>query len=168
MKLMKYTLSKVLLALASIFHLGAREECHNEASTAGTHANGVVTLTLEATLATRYLLVQKGTAADGVIVNVANTRPWGVCLDEGVYDANKVTRRSVALLGCAGGTLLVRGAKAIAVGAKVYTAAAGKVTDTHATGAFFIGRAVSAAAADGDLLEIAHCFPLLDISGTTL
>lgn len=165
---LKHALSMVLLALASVFRLGTREECYNEASTVGTHANGVVDLTLEVSLTTRYLLVQKGTAADGIIVNIANTRPWGVCLDEGVYDANKVTKRAVALLGSAPGTLKVRASKAIAVGAKVYTTAAGKVTDTNTAGSFMCGRAVTAAAADGDLIELAHCFPLLDASGTTL
>lgn len=165
---LKYALSMVLLALASVFRFGAREECHNEASTVGTHANGVLNLTLEVSLTTRYLLVQKGTAADGIIVNVAATRPWGVCLDEGVYDANKVTKRAVALLGCAPGTLPMRASKAIAAGAKVFSTAGGKVTDTYAAGAFFVGRSVTAAAADGDKIEVAHCFPMLDASGTTL
>ena len=42
---------------------------------------------------------------------------------------------------------------ALAVGAKVYTAAAGKVGAT-ATGAFLEGIALTASAADGDLIEV--------------
>jgi hypothetical protein len=130
----------------------------------GTHANGQLTLAAEAAFTTRYLLAQKGTAADGIIVNVAATRPWGVVLDEPA-SGDKTT---VALLGSTPGTLKVRASKSIAVGVKVYTTAAGKVTDTNSAGAFMIGRAITAAAADGDLIELAHSFPLLDASGTTL
>lgn len=162
---LKYALSTALLAIVSFLGFaGRREECHNEASTVGTHANGILTLAAEVAITTRYLAVQKGTAADGVIINVANTRPLGVCLDE---PASGV-KAAVALFGCSPGTLKVRASKAIAVGAKVFTAAGGKFTDTHSTGAFLVGRAITAAAADGDLIELAHCFPVLDASGTTL
>jgi hypothetical protein len=162
---LKHALSMGLLAIVSFLGFaGRREECHNEPSTVGTHANGILTLAAEVTITTRYLAVQKGTAADGIIVNVAATRPWGVCLDEPASGK----KAAVALYGCHPGTLKVRASKAIAVGAKVFTTAAGKHTDTHATGAFFCGRAVTAAAADGDLFELAHCFPVLDASGTTL
>lgn len=155
----------LLLAVGSLLGFsGRREEVHNEASTVGTHATGVVPMRAEVTITTRYLLVQKGTAADGIIVNVAATRPWGVCLDE----PTSGNTAAVAILGCAPGTQKMRASKAIAAGVKVFTTAGGKITDTHATGAFFVGRAVTAAAADGDLLEVAHCFPLLDASGTTL
>ncbi len=162
---LKYALSTALLAIVSFLGFaGRREECHNEASTVGTHENGIIPLVAEVAITTRYLGVQKGTAADGFIVNVANTRPWGVCLDEPASGA----KASIALFGVAKGTLKLRASKAIAAGAKVFSAAGGKFTDTHSTGAFFVGRAITAAAADGDLFEIAHCFPVLDASGTTL
>ena len=77
-------------------------------------------------------------------------------------------KAAVALLGASPGTLKVRASKSIAVGAKVYTTAGGKVTDANTAGSFMIGRAITAASADGDLIELAHCFPLLDASGTTL
>jgi Uncharacterized conserved protein (DUF2190) len=155
----------LLLAVGSLLGFsGRREEVCNEASTVGTHATGVVPMAAEVTITTRHLLVQKGTAADGIIVNVAATRPWGVCLDE----PTSGNAAAVSILGVTPGTLKMRASKAIAAGVKVFTTAAGKVTDTHATGCFFVGRAVTAAAADGDLLEVAHCFPLLDASGTTL
>jgi hypothetical protein len=44
--------------------------------------------------------------------------------------------------------------KAIAAGVKVYTTTAGKVTDTFATGGFCLGISRTAAAADGDILEV--------------
>lgn len=123
---------------------------------------GIIPLVAEVALTTRYLLVQKGTADNGVIVNVAATRPWGVCLDEPAVDE----KASVQLLGC-GLAKMVAG-EAIEVGDKVWSGAAGKVLDTHATGAFLVGRAVTAAAADGDVILVQTCFPVLDASGTTL
>jgi hypothetical protein len=169
MKTVKHALSMVLLAIGSLLGFSARrEECCNVASTVGTHANGVLPFIAEVTVGTRYLLVQKGAAADGIIINVANTRPIGVCLDEPTYDANKVTKAAVALLGCAEGTQKMVASKAIAAQSKIWTTAGGKVTDTYAAGAFFCGRNINAAAADGDIIEVAHCFPMLDASGTTL
>lgn len=44
--------------------------------------------------------------------------------------------------------------EAIAVGSAVYGAAAGKVTDTSAVGAEFLGYALSASGADGDVIEV--------------
>lgn len=166
MKTAKHTLSMVLLAIGTLLGFtGRREVVHNEASTAGTHANGIIPLVAEVNLTTRFLAVQKGTADIGVIVNVANTRPWGVCLDEPT-SGNKA---AVALFGCAPGTLKVRASKAFsAAGGKVWTAAGGKFTDTYAAGAYYVGRNVTVPGGDGDLFELAHCFPMLDSSGTTL
>lgn len=165
----RHTLSMALLAIGSLLGFsGRREELHNEASTAGTHANGVIPLVAEVTMASRYLLVQKGAADNGFIVNVATTRPWGVCLDEPVFDASKVTKAAVALLGCAEGTLKGRVNGATLAGAKLWTAAGGKLTSTYAAGAFYCGRGVNATSGDGDIVELAHNSPLLDASGTTL
>jgi hypothetical protein len=164
---LKYTLSMALLAIGSLLGFtGRREEVANEASTAGTHTNGIIPLIAEATLASRYLLVRPGAAADGIIVNIATQRPWGVCLDEPTYDASKVTKAAVALLGCAPGTVKMRANAAIAVGAPVYTAAAGKVSPTYGATLFLVGRAVTAAAADGDIIEVAHCFPMVNAAAT--
>jgi len=52
------------------------------------------------------------------------------------------------------GTKIGVAAGAIAAGADVYTAAGGKYDDTQATGAFYAGTALTAATADGDLIEI--------------
>jgi len=131
-------------------------------STLKTYDGGIIPLAAEVAISTRYLLVQKGTADGGFIVNVANTRPWGVCLDE----PESGDKASVQLLGF--GLVKVVAGEAIEVGDKVWTGAAGKVLDTHSTGAFLVGRAVTAAAADGDLILVQSCFPVLDASGTAL
>jgi len=159
---LKYALSMVLLAICSVFRFGAREECHNSASTTGTHANGIVPLAAEVTIGTRYLLVQKGTAADGFIVNVATTRPLGVVLDE----PTSGDKAAVALLGCSPGTQKMVANAAITAGALVYTAAAGKVSPTYGATLFLCGRAITAAAADGDVIEVAHCFPMINAAAT--
>ena len=164
MKNMKTMIGAILFAIASVFRFGARETQWNGEGLAGTHDTGRLTMNAEAAFTVRYLLAQKGTAADGIIVNVANTRPWGVVQDE---PANG-DAAAVALLGCTPGTLKVVASKAIAAGAKCWTAAAGKVTDTHSTGAFFVGRAITAAAGDLSVFELAHTFPVLDASGTAL
>ena len=163
---LKYALSMVLLAICSVFRLGAREEvCNAVSSTVGTHANGMVPLAAEEAITTRYLLVKKGTAADGILINAAaTTRPWGVVQDEPA-SGDKAT---VALLGAATGTLKMIAGAACTAGAKVYTTTNGKVTGTYAAGAFCVGIAVTSAAADGDPVEVAHHIPLLDASGTAL
>lgn len=165
---LKYALSMVLLAAASIAHrlFNPREECHNTASTTGTHANGIVPRIAEVTLSPRYILVGQGTADTGVIVNVAATRPIGVCLDEPTFDSSKTTKAAVAVLGCASGTLKMVANGAIAAGAPVYTAAAGKVSSTYGATYFLVGRALNAAAADLDIVEVAHCFPVINAVNT--
>ena len=156
---LKNALSMLLLAMASMFRLGAREECHNIASTVGTHSTGALALECQtAAIATRYLLVQKGTADNQFIVNIATTRPWGVVADEpAVGDL-----AAVLLCGCMPGTMKMVANAAIPVGSPVYTAAGGKVSPTFGATLYMVGRALTAAAADGDLIEVAHCFPLLN------
>ena len=138
-----------------------REECHNEATTAGTHEDGKVPFVAEEAFATRHLLAKKGTGATQILNGTANAKPWGTCLDEpGAGDG-----ATVAVLGAVRGTLLMRASEAIAVGADVYTAAAGKVQDLPAgAGTYYkVGVAITAAAADGDLFEVAPCHPVATV-----
>lgn len=159
----KHTLSMVLLAIGSLLGFsGRREEVTNSASTVGVHPTGVLPLAAEVTIATRYLLVGPGAAAGGFIVNIATTRPYGVCLDEPT-SGNKA---AVGLLGCMPGTARMVANAAIAVGDKVYTAAGGKVSPTYGATLFLCGRAMTAAAADGDIIEVAHCFPMTNAVNT--
>lgn len=156
---LKTALSMVLLALASAFGFPARrEEICNEASTVGIHTTGVVPLAAEETITTRYLLVKKGTAANGFVTGTASVMPWGICQDEPT-SGNKA---AIAMLGAITGTTRMRANGVIAAGAEVYTAAGGKVSTLSATAATYykVGRAVTAAAADGDLIEVVPCYPV--------
>lgn len=46
--------------------------------------------------------------------------------------------------------------EALAVGARLYTETSGKVQDTAATTAFQVGTALTAASADGDIIEVLY------------
>ena len=157
---LKHTLSMVLLAIGSLFALGQkREEVCNVNANTGTIPNGILHLECEtAAISTRYLLVQKGSTDTKMIVNVATTRPWGPVLDEpAVGDI-----AAVEVLGAVAGTVKVVANAAISVGSLVYTAAAGKVSPTFGATLYMVGRAITAAAADGDVIEIVPSFPLLN------
>lgn len=160
---LKSTLSMVLLAIGSLFRSAGREECHNVASTVGTHEKGVLTYYAQTSAITlRYALVKKGTADNQITLGDATTRPLGVVLDEpGIDDA-----AAVAILGATPGTVKMVANAAIAAGGMVYTAAAGKVSPTYGATLFLVGRALTAAAADGDLIEVAPCFPLINAAAT--
>lgn len=56
----------------------------------------------------------------------------------------------------ANGTHKMIAVEALAVGATVYTEAAGKVQDTAASTAFQLGTAITAATADGDVIEVIY------------
>lgn len=161
---LKNALSMVLLALASVFRLGAREECHNVAQSIAIHANGIIDRECQtAAIATRYLLVQTGTdPATQFIANIATTRPLGVVMDEPAVGESA----AIQLLGQMPGTMKMVANAAITAGAPVYTAAAGKVSPTYGATLFLVGRALTAAAADGDLIEVAHCFPMINAVNT--
>ena len=156
---MTYALSTVLLAIGSLFRLGgSREEVCNVASSVGTHDTGVVPFICEtAAITTRYLLVQTGTApATQFIVNTALTRPLGVVADEPAVGESA----SIQLLGVKPGTMKMIASGVITAGAPVFTDAAGKVTATLVAGAFQVGRALTAAGADGDIIEVIHQIPI--------
>lgn len=162
---LKHTLSMVLLAIVSMFRFGGnREEVCNVAQSVGTTENGVVNLVCSiAAITTRYALVQPG-ASPGVnfIVNVLATRPLGVVMDEPAIGE----AAGIQLLGAKPGTMKMIASAAITAGSPVYTAAAGKVSSTYGATAFLVGRALTAAAADGDIIEVQHCFPMINAVAT--
>ncbi len=155
-----YSLSKVLLAFSSMLaQLCKREECHNIASTVGTHPTGALAMECQgAAINTRYLLVTKGSADNQFIINQAATRPWGVVADE----PNVGEQATVLLCGCMPGTMKMVAAGPIAVGSAVYTVSNGQVSQVFSATAYMVGRALSPTNSAGDLLEVAHCFPLLN------
>lgn len=120
----------------------------------GTHDGGI-SRTAEGALAA-HKLVSFGTApASQVIPNTASTRPIGTVYDDAA-DGEPVTVLPLLI----GGTKLMIASKAIAAGVRVYGTAAGKVTDAVVAGAFLVGESLTAAAADGDELEVMPLSPV--------
>jgi hypothetical protein len=156
---LKYALSMVLLALVSAFRLGAREEICN-AVPLHPLPDGHETVTLEAAVATKYLLLAKGTASQSAILCTATLIPLGPTPDEGAI-GDKV---SVALLGATSGTVAMVASKAIAENTNVYATAAGKVTDAVVSNAYWVGKTApgSLAGADGDVISVIPRFPRIN------
>lgn len=124
-----------------------------------THDSGRITKKADAALATRYLLVKVGSDVDHIAVAGAADIPLGVALDE---PAAAEDLCAVQLLGTAGRTIPMVASAAITLDDFVVAAANGKIrTLPGTTGTYYIiGRALKAAAADGDLIEIDPCFPI--------
>lgn len=118
----------------------------------GTHA-GSITRKTDAAIAARHLLVKVGTDADHVAACGASEVPIGTVPDEASAAEENV---EVALLGAAPSTRKMVASEAIDAGEKVYTAASGKVQDLPAgAGTYYcVGTALTAAAADGDEIEV--------------
>lgn len=122
---------------------------------AGTHCGGI-TRTAEAAITALHLLVKPGTApATEVLLAAATDEPIGAVADTAAIDEPV----GIRLLG-GGETMILIGSKAIAAGARVFTTAGGKVTDTAVNNSHLVGRALKACAADGDEVEILTCFPV--------
>ena len=145
-----------LLALVAGYHFNGLARLANIA--AGTHEDSVTKLA-DAALTTRNLVVKVGSDEDHVAVCGASDDPCGICTDE---PSAAEREANVAFLGATNKSRLVVGSEVIAVGARAYTAASGKVQNLPAVaGTYYcIGRAVLACAADGDEFEIEPCFPL--------
>jgi len=125
----------------------------------GSHEGGVTKLA-SAAIATRFLCVKKGADTDHIAVCSAITdRPMGICTDEPSAAEEPV---NVALLGTGGGTRKGVASAPIASGALVATTAAGKLQTAVST-QYPIGRAVTDAAADGDIVEFDPINPVAAI-----
>lgn len=125
----------------------------------GIHENGAITRRVDAALTDRHLLVKQGSDADHIAVNGAADIPLGTCPDEPEAAEDAAT---VNLLGQKPGTMKMVAGAAIVHGALVVGTASGKViTLPGTTGTYYIvGRSVNrATTADGDEIEVAHCFP---------
>jgi hypothetical protein len=129
---LKYCLSMLLLAIVSVFRFRAEREEYANAVSPTPNPSGVATVVLEATVATRHLLLAKGTGSASAILCTASLIPLGPTGD----DAAVGDRVAVALLGAVSGTLTMVASKAIAENANVYATAGGKVTDAVVVGAY--------------------------------
>jgi len=118
----------------------------------GTHEDSITKLA-DAAITTRFSLVKAGTDAEHIAACGANDLPMGVCPDE---PSEAEAPAAVQLFGCAKSTRKMVASEPIAAFAEVFTAASGKVQDapTVAGTYYRVGRALQAASADGDLLEV--------------
>lgn len=125
----------------------------------GEHEAGLITRRADAAISTRFLLVKVGTDANHVAIAGTADIPLGIAQDEAAAAEDRI---AVQLLGSAGSTKRVVASAAIAVDAMLVAAANGKVrTLPVAAGTYYIvGRALEAAGADGDVIEMDPCFPI--------
>ena len=121
-------------------------------SAEGTHEGGI-TKFADSAITERWLLGKVGSGSDRVAVCSAGDTPIGVISDEATAAGEAV---SVSLLGSSRGTVRMVASAAIAQGALVEPAASGRI-QTLGAGAgthHVVGRALDAATAAGDLIEV--------------
>ncbi|HUS37360.1 MAG TPA: capsid cement protein [Verrucomicrobiae bacterium] len=118
------------------------------------YPNGIINLKSDAAITERYRIVKRGSDADHFAITAAiGDVPLGICLDE---PAAAEVHTSIQLLGACKDTVLMRAAAAIAQDAFLEATANGRVqTLTTSAGTHHcVGRALRAAAAAGDLVEV--------------
>lgn len=144
----------VMLAVAglALLCLNRTKKIHCANIGVGQH-NGNVTYKTDAAITTRYLLGKIGSDAAHVAVSDAADIPLGVITDEAAAAEDLV---NLALFGSGEKTLKVVASAAIAAGAFVVGADGGKTRTLPAVAGtyYIVGRALNAAAADGDTVEI--------------
>lgn len=121
-----------------------------------THAEST-TRTNDAAITARHLLWKKGSADTGVALSGVADIPLGT-IDNTETATGAI--QAVLLLG-RGPTKKMVASEAITAGEEVFTAASGKVQDRPSgSGTYYLlGIALTAAGADGDILEVNDCVP---------
>lgn len=128
-----------------------------------THGDGCLSLKAEEVIATRHLLVKRGTGANGVLICAAGNLPLGVMDDEAdAGDVTDGTPKNVQALGAVRGTVLMVAAGVIPDDTNVYAVGAGKVDilADAAEGDYLVGRSVTAASAANQLIEVIPVLPV--------
>jgi len=151
MKTLIITISHLIAVLRRMFHRPKRVTFANIAE--GTHAGGNITKAADAAITERFLLAKVGSASDRIAVCGAADAPIGVITDEAAAAGDLV---NVTLFGAANSTVRMVASAAIAQGALVEPAANGRV-QTLGVGAgthHVVGRALDAAAAAGEIIEV--------------
>lgn len=145
----------IATVLASVWQRMAGETKHiantYNAPNAGVVSSGIKSYRADAAI-TRYHLVKAGSDSQHVAVSAGATDVIrGVALDQAEAAEDPI---AVFVLGAAAGTVLVVAAAAISEGALVQSNGDGTVKTAVSTG-YPIGRALQAAQAAGDVIEIA-------------
>lgn len=114
--------------------------------------------TNDAAITARHLLWKKGAGDGTVALNGVAEVPLGTIDNTETGTGEKMT---VLLLG-KGSTKKMVASEAITAGEQVFTAASGKVQDLPGSTAtvYLVGTALTAAGADGDIIEVADCVPV--------
>jgi hypothetical protein len=147
----------ILLAVAAMGALLRREiAAANTYDAAVETHDSTVNRTNDAAITARHLLWKAGATDNGVALGDATSVPLGT-----IDNTTTLTgiNQTVRLLGKGATKKMVANA-AITVGSRVFTAASGKVSPTHGATLFQVGIALTAAAADGDIIEVADCAPI--------
>lgn len=162
---MKTLLKMVMLVVAAVSAsakelMGTRPliKCANTYDAAvGTNFESV-RRTNDAAITARHLLWKKGSADTGVALNGVADVPLGT-IDN--TETSTGIGNTVLLLG-KGPTKKMVASEAITAGEQVFTAANGKVQDLPGSTAtvYLVGTALTAAGADGDIIEVADCLPV--------
>jgi hypothetical protein len=122
--------------------------------------DATVRRTNDAAVTARHLLWKKGAADGTVALNTDGDCPLGT-IDN--TETGTGEGQTVLLLG-RGPTKKMVANEAITAGEQVFTADDGKVQDTP-TGAtvYLVGTALTAAGADGDIIEVQDCVPVRQV-----
>jgi len=163
----------IIIAVLALAAWAVLQKTRNDASlprfsnvAEGTH-EGSLSKKADAVISTRFLMVKIGSDADHIAVCGAGDRPLGVATDEAEAIEDSV---NVNLLGPSANTQKAVASEAIAVGESVFTAALGKVQNEPASAGtyFLVGRALTAAGADGEVIEIEPQAPTRTVVIATL
>ena len=153
----RHSFSRFLINLQEALYLGPSKGLQCFANTGEQTHEGAVTRLTDAAITTRNLLYKDGSDDDHIAVCGASDIPLGTVDDEADAAEELV---ALKLLGT-GGTRKMVASEAITVGEHVYTAASGKVSDLSASaGTYYrVGVALTAASADGDVIEVMTSVP---------
>ncbi|WP_029190872.1 DUF2190 family protein [Verrucomicrobium spinosum] len=156
-------LTALVSGLAPIFGRPRRVAVANTYEEAVKQHDRAITKLADAAFATAWLNLKKGSSDNHVALAGAADCPLGVLDPEAPAGKTAVAigdRVTINLLG-RGPTKKFVASEAIAIGEELFTAANGKVQNRPAGAGtyWYLGVAISAAGADGDLIEGNDCVP---------
>lgn len=113
--------------------------------------------TNDAAITARHLLWKQGATDGGIALCGATDTPLGTVDNT---ETSTGVGQALLLLG-KGPTKKMVASVAVTAGARLYTAASGKVSVTSGAGKAFVGIALTACSADNDIIEVADASPVV-------